>query len=87
MFLFVYVTSNKTTCSYPGITNGARSLASLTPRSHSHLKFFLLLHSVSYPIIFKPAFLIESDENISSTLFALEVQYFNLCEIFLQRNQ
>ena len=30
------------------INNGARSLAHLTSRSHSHLDFFLLQHSISY---------------------------------------
>ena len=35
---------------------GARSLAYLTSRSHSHLDFFLLQHSISYLRIFKLEF-------------------------------
>ena len=35
---------------------GARSLAYLTSRSHSHLDFFLLQHSISYLRIFELEF-------------------------------
>ena len=35
---------------------GARSLAYLTSRSHSHFEFFLLQHSISYLRIFKLEF-------------------------------